>query len=313
MDPWTLFAIASSIIGGIVTAVGTHKTNQTSREISNQNIQFQQQENEITRLREDNAHVRAAQDLQAAGLSKTLAAGNPASAAALTAPQANYEYKDPMQKAIEKMNLEQTIMDLRSLKADVAKKEAETDSINLSNSIFLDQYYTDKSVKQVNIELAEAQIASYDAQTALTQTIGEYKAQEIMADIDLKLSQIDLNKANSTLVQKQIWKAIRETYNLGKQGELLVQDIIKAQYEVKVMQHNLTYAETYNLPVGTILNGQVGSVGNAVRSIFGQPNNGSGFTFLGGNTNFTNNYMHSLGYEDGQLVPIEEVPFKIVM
>lgn len=51
------------------------------------NIWFQQRENEITRAREDNAVQRRAADLESAGLSKTLAAGSPAVAAQLRAPQ----------------------------------------------------------------------------------------------------------------------------------------------------------------------------------------------------------------------------------
>lgn len=58
-----------------------------ARRMNDDNITFQQQENAITREREDNAVQRRAADLEAAGLSKTLAAGSAASAASLAAPQ----------------------------------------------------------------------------------------------------------------------------------------------------------------------------------------------------------------------------------
>ena len=51
------------------------------------NIDFQKRENRITRKREDNAVQRRAKDMEAAGLNKVLAAGDPASAQALQAPQ----------------------------------------------------------------------------------------------------------------------------------------------------------------------------------------------------------------------------------
>lgn len=53
------------------------------------NQQFQKAENDTTREREDNAIQRQVADLQAAGLSPTLATGNGASAQGLTAPSSD--------------------------------------------------------------------------------------------------------------------------------------------------------------------------------------------------------------------------------
>lgn len=58
-----------------------------ARRMNDDNITFQQEENAITREREDTAVQRRAADLEAAGLSKTLAAGSAASAQGMTAPQ----------------------------------------------------------------------------------------------------------------------------------------------------------------------------------------------------------------------------------
>lgn len=274
---WTAIAsIASAIIGGIATAVGTNKTNDVSREISNQNISFQQQENEITRLREDNAQVRAAEDLQAAGLSKTLAAGNPASAAALSAPQADYQYQDPTMKAMQQMNLAQMFMDLKSLATDVKKKEAETDSINLSNSVFMDHYFQNKSLNEVNVELAKSQIASYDAQTKLTQMLGSYQVEKIKAEIDSILSSTDLTMANIGKVKQEIDNLISQKYKLDKEAKLLSWDIISAEVDVKIKRHNLDYAERFDLPVGSMLNGTPGAWANAINSIISNFRNSGG-------------------------------------
>lgn len=73
--------------------------NELNQRLNRENIAFQREtndlnwrrqlaENNLTRAREDTAYGRAARDLEAAGLSKTLAAGNPASSAAMTAAQA---------------------------------------------------------------------------------------------------------------------------------------------------------------------------------------------------------------------------------
>lgn len=75
------------------------RQNQMNMALNRENIAFQKRtndlnwqrqlaENNLTRQREDTAYSRAARDMEAAGLSKTLAAGNPASSAAMTASQA---------------------------------------------------------------------------------------------------------------------------------------------------------------------------------------------------------------------------------
>lgn len=75
------------------------RQNQMNMALNRENVAFQKRtndlnwqrqlaENNLTRAREDTAYSRAARDMEAAGLSKTLAAGNPASSASMTAAQA---------------------------------------------------------------------------------------------------------------------------------------------------------------------------------------------------------------------------------
>lgn len=64
-----------------------HETNMMNMQMNQQNIDMQRAENAINRAREDDAIRRRANDLTGAGLSKTLAAGSPASANAMQAPQ----------------------------------------------------------------------------------------------------------------------------------------------------------------------------------------------------------------------------------
>lgn len=90
----------------------TEATNQANREIAKDtnasnmamneaNILLQMRENEINRQREDDAIRRRANDLIGAGLSKTLAAGSPASSNAMQAPQNTMQAQTgaPMQAA----------------------------------------------------------------------------------------------------------------------------------------------------------------------------------------------------------------------
>lgn len=92
MDPATMFAISlgtSALVGGASAVLG--------HDDATKNLAFQKQKLEYDKglqntifAREDNAVQRRAQDLEAAGLSKTLAAGSAAGAGAVvktTAPQ----------------------------------------------------------------------------------------------------------------------------------------------------------------------------------------------------------------------------------
>ena len=274
---WTAIGtIAAALIGGIATYFGTRKTNQTSQEISNNNIQFQKEENDITRLREDNAIQRSAADMESAGLSKTLAAGNPASASALTAPQDTRQYENPMQKAMEKMQLKETIMNLASLESNIKKQKAETENIeaqtayqNTVTENYQEAFDNDQAVKLMTIEVGRAQIASYEASARLNNIIGDYKGAEIQSEIDYRLSQIDLINANIDKISEEIKTEVFKRYKLGEEALLVVQDIVNAKLKEKELQWNLDYAEKYNLPVGMVASGMFGSALTTGRSLGG--------------------------------------------
>ena len=94
------------------------------RETNDLNYQRQLQENNLTRQREDTAYTRAASDLESAGLSKTLAAGEPASSNALSssvavAPEHKFQAQRYEQKAFQanaiKLDLD-ILQDLQKIK-----------------------------------------------------------------------------------------------------------------------------------------------------------------------------------------------------
>lgn len=111
-------------------------TNAMNQSINDSNIKFQQAENEITRQREDNAVRRRASDMVAAGLSKTLAAGSPAAANALQAPQATLGMEGATMQASRRSafnpdirsNFETAMTHKKQL--DVADKEADAALLN---------------------------------------------------------------------------------------------------------------------------------------------------------------------------------------
>ena len=288
---WTaLAALAAAVIGGIVTYAGTKKTNEVSKQISDENIAFQQEENAITRIREDTAHQRAASDLQAAGLSKTLAAGNPASAQSLTAPQANYSYENPLQKTMEKMNLKQAILDIESHQKDIQKQNAEIDSIkantaatNLSNEVFMQRFTDEHNLNEAQVEVARTNVKLMESQERLNQISGDYKAREIEAQISNLMADTSYKNVSTSKASKEISKIVAETQKLSKEEEMLVEDIAYQKLKNYALSHDIAYAETTGLPVGSMPSGLLGSglstgmtLKNLVRNKLGL---GNSFTF----------------------------------
>lgn len=91
-----LAAGAMGLLGSMrasnVNAQSVKDTNRANKEIAFANLDYQREYNEQIFAREDNAVQRRAADLEAAGLSKTLAAGSAAGAGgSAAAPQMNYQ------------------------------------------------------------------------------------------------------------------------------------------------------------------------------------------------------------------------------
>ena len=262
-----------------------------TREINNQNIAFQQNENAITRAREDNAVQRAASDMTAAGLSKTLAAGNPASAQALQAPSANtpqvkalnnqFKYESALQK-----------MNIASLMQNMAEKEKELDMKEDFNNAQIDNMKADTALKLLNGEtfmenfrneqaLKSAQAFNFrmqaqesDARTALYHIEEKYKARQIEVQINRELSEIFKNKASFDLTVKQtkaisydIANKIANTVKVGKETEMIIKDLAMAELNLKGKEHDLAYAYKNGLPVGQVPGGIFGSAFNTGTAI----------------------------------------------
>nr|CAI9751559.1 hypothetical protein LNSESKQC_LNSESKQC_CDS_0008 [Microvirus sp.] len=107
-------------------------TNAANMTMNRENIAMQQQENEIARQREDNAVQRRAEDLSRAGLSKTLAAGQAASANAMQAGQNSIPMQSYEKKAFQKQAIKAELagMDYNINQNNALKQQIETGKAN---------------------------------------------------------------------------------------------------------------------------------------------------------------------------------------
>lgn len=292
----TLIGSGLSFIGGLFTnalnkAIADDNV-QLLKEMNDHNIAFQKHENDITRQREDNAVQRAAADMTAAGLSKTLAAGNPASAQALQAPQVSEAPTNSFryESALQKMNIVQVLQSMaeKQKQLDMAddKNKAEIDYINEQTKALEFDNVHKMETFQAEMALKNAQAFQFSTQGFLNQNnakiadiTSRYTAQKIESEINLnvvselqKRADVLKTKADITMIGKQIKamsydiaQKVMQTKglyldNLKKKGELklLVADRAKVLLENEVLKHNLNYGQKYNYPVGVSPSGLIG-------------------------------------------------------
>lgn len=117
MFPAILGAVAG-LGSGIASFFGNRETNQTNAQLTREQNEQNERLMREQWQREDSAYTRAAADLQKAGLSKTLAAGHPASAGSVV-PMQKAEYTSPVQKSID------TAYRLMSMVQDFEKRQNE--------------------------------------------------------------------------------------------------------------------------------------------------------------------------------------------
>ena len=270
--------------GNLISNANTNRTNlriarenlAMQKEINSQNIAFQQAENEITRQREDNAVQRAALDMERAGLSKTLAAGSPASSAALSAPQAQMTKLDYQhQRLMQGVDLANAFIGLKKGVAEVNKLDAETEGINTSN-----EYIADKAKSEV--ALNEARASDYEASVKLSSIYGENALKKIDAEIEHL-------RASTDLTYEQIAKSVAERNHIAKEDEYMIEIIARANVETRAMVHNLNFSEDANLrttdSLPTMLSLPVGYFGKGLNDAVIRPL----FSFIGnGISNLSN-------------------------
>lgn len=272
----TLLGAGLSLIGGLFA----NKTNQKianqniayQKEANETNIDFQREENALTREREDNAYQRAALDLQRAGLSKTLAAGHPASAASLPAPNMQalnnqFRYESALQKLDLAERLQNMIVSRETINQNWKRIENETNETNAK----IDNLKAQSSMYGSQVELNEKLSVLYGIE-------GKYKAKQIEADISSALqavaeskSRVGLNNQNIEKICYEITELISRTNKLGLESQMLVYDIVGKRLQNLMNMYDFSKYMSVGMPIGYNPDGLVGFTNNLMFSDYKNP------------------------------------------
>ncbi len=256
----------SSVLGGLTSFLGTglsflqtglnYKINRDNFNLANKSYEFNKesylnnfeyQKNLQQQIfgREDNAVQRRAADLQKAGLSKTLAAGDGAGAgtAISTSPfSGSAPHRSPVDLISASMNMAQGLSDIRKVQAETenALKQNEVMDSQLLNDEYqrnytlvktaieqgnLDMLGITREQKIASIELTKKQIFALDEQinaSIQNRTINDYKL--------------------SVLLPQQFQKGAEEIANLKKQGLIYDADLVYRNMQSDLLIHNINDA-----------------------------------------------------------------------
>lgn len=202
--------------------------------------------------REDNAIARRAADLEAAGLSKTLAAGNAANAGVAVSTQAPQVEGSQMDAAMNAIAALTNVAQIRKLSAETQEAQANTTRAISQGKLFDAQSTAVDS--QIADNLARAYQATEAGKEASRRDSAYYGSQKDLnrANAGLSRSNVELNKIHGNL------------YNM--QMDKIASDILTAQ-----MERVITLADLQKY-LSTGLNprynyGDVGNVGKAFASV----------------------------------------------
>lgn len=169
-----LAAGALGLFGSAMTnatnAQSTRDTNRVNAQIASNNLDYQREYNEQIFAREDNAVQRRAADLEAAGLSKTLAAGSPASAGGSASAPLNMHREesgppaqDVFSAGITSANaVANMITTAQAQQLQNEKTRAEIDQQTIINQYLADQILADLDNKKASTDSIRASTAKTD-------------------------------------------------------------------------------------------------------------------------------------------------------
>lgn len=213
---WALAGLVISAIAMIASASisssSAQKTNESNQNISEQNIAFQQEENEITREREDNAVQRRKADLIAAGMSPVLAAGNPASAQALSSPTSTYGGPTHLLDSFSDM-----LSSAPTLGLDMIQKYSQMNNNN---------------------EMVKAQVQNIRANTLSTLFDNTFKQGSLQDRLDFQKYATSMKKADSEGYSEYV-KSIRDFQNARLLGLNNENSLFSMRKEILEAQRNI--------------------------------------------------------------------------
>lgn len=239
--------------------------------LQRENLDWQKKAQRTTWEREDNAVQRRAADLEAAGLSKTLAAGSAAQSSGpirTDAPQ------------IQGLDMAQMAINLMRMKADVSKTYAETEMIKQQGALA-----AASAASQIQEKEYKAEINPLTIQQAKNQIEIQGLNKSLMK-LDQAVKALDIKKSDIEVVKKQIEAEISGKYSM-KMAELeaiakrMAVDIEQTRRDEA--QWNLSKYKQLGYPTGTnlgmfekggILAGQkIGDLLNKIRDNVQAPEN----------------------------------------
>lgn len=227
-----------SILGGVSLGLGALDTavnfglGMKNYELQKDNLEYQKQQQNITRDREDNSIQRRVADLRAAGLSPTLAAGSGATASApisTVAPQinANIDTQGKLAQSLALMQAKQNIartnaeMDLIAMQRD--KTQEDTIGSHLSNI----RTEMENNARGFDIEYLERKNLSPNSSGWTRDAVNLINAMEKLVGVDIvdtlrkipgALSKIEVEPLKLPNVGNILGNAVQETAGKVKEG-----------------------------------------------------------------------------------------------
>lgn len=236
--------------------------------LQKENLQWQKDAQRTTWEREDNAVLRRAQDLQNAGLSKTLAAGSAAQSSGPISTQA--PQVDAVGKGIDAATAALALM---RQKADIARTYAEIDNIKLQGQLAVAQAGGINQATKHAIDINPVQLAQ--AVKGLTTT----DLDQANRSLDIDVKKLNIDKGQLELIKQEIDTNIAKKFAL-KQAEidLLAKKLAVKNAEVQYQSagHDLGIYQKLGLPtkeqLGTVIKGGV-VTGNALGNLLAKIRN----------------------------------------
>jgi hypothetical protein len=240
-----------TIIGGLIGA-GTAAYNAAKQEeineknwerqqqVNQQNIDFQREQNDLTRAREDNAIQRRVADLKASGLNPLLAAGQGAASAPLTAPRSETSTMEA-HKFNEAAMMGATLdaakaqTEINYMKAQTEKTKAEADSVKEMTAGQLNHWANvGRNLEIQNSEMIQGTLAKSQTQPLkITGMNLDNEAKKLMNDYNRITLQSKVEQQAATVRNMNTENANREADLKLKQMHITPQDIDSLMSNIK--------------------------------------------------------------------------------
>lgn len=242
MTPELLIGGATALGGlasNVISAIQNHYNLQQQQAV----LDWQKQAQETTWQREDTAVQRRAKDLEAAGLSKTLAAGSAASTSSpiqVTAPQSNFQYKAALADALQNsLSAARQFADIESVKAQALKLRQETDESKARTLNF----GLDYNLKQNELSLFDLRKIGLERDNALKQMSYAKSEQERdllkqkVANYDKEIEYMNLRNDFQRMSNAQFMRDFQIMLNTGVSSKDLgtdgvLKELIKSAKQV---------------------------------------------------------------------------------